>query len=329
MPITPHSTQLITSLLLLFININAIRSCYAMEETRQNLSPRNSLEIDFLENEISNIKELASSTTSSTIYSAELGQHSIGIKELTKDISEREIQLWKNLRHPGIIQFYGYSKRKLYMDYKSFLYNEKRYENLYEYLKFNTIISNNDRKKIALDIAYALEYLHSKNIIHRDIKSSNVVISEPNHQLQATLIDFGISIKESKLTDERPPYKGHYYGTLQWVAPEILCNQKYSKRSDIWAFGMVLLELFIHKTPFGDELKRKTLSNIKKRNLPPIPKSVPKVFTQLIEKCREDEPGNRLPIKEIIKKLTTDQVASKSISSSLGKKITRFNESEG
>ncbi|XWS20505.1 hypothetical protein CRYUN_Cryun31cG0106900 [Craigia yunnanensis] len=100
------------------------------------------------------------------------------------------------------------------------------------------------RMKIAIDVARALEYLHehcNPPVVHRDIKSSNILLDS---NFNAKLSDFGLAVttgsqnKNVKLS-----------GTLGYVAPEYLLEGKLTDKSDVYAFGVVLLELLIGKKP--------------------------------------------------------------------------------
>ncbi|XVE89179.1 hypothetical protein DITRI_Ditri19aG0129800 [Diplodiscus trichospermus] len=100
------------------------------------------------------------------------------------------------------------------------------------------------RMKIAIDVARALEYLHehcNPPVVHRDIKSSNILLDS---NFNAKLSDFGLAVstgsqnKNVKLS-----------GTLGYVAPEYLLEGKLNDKSDVYAFGVVLLELLIGKKP--------------------------------------------------------------------------------
>jgi serine/threonine protein kinase len=101
-----------------------------------------------------------------------------------------------------------------------------------------------------------LEYLHSKNIIHRDIKPENIVISSNGH---FKLSDFGISeiglfnnkyaITNKKNKDEYVN-TGKILGTQNYMAPEIIQENKVSTATDYWAVGVILYELYTNKTPF-------------------------------------------------------------------------------
>jgi serine/threonine protein kinase len=98
----------------------------------------------------------------------------------------------------------------------------------------------------AEDILNGLDYLHSLNIIHRDLKSRNVLLDQFLH---AKLMDFGVSrhvLGDSTMTQA--------VGTYRWSAPEVLRGSRYSVAADMYSFGVILSELASHKVPFWNIL---------------------------------------------------------------------------
>ncbi|KAL0452884.1 UNVERIFIED_CONTAM: putative receptor-like protein kinase [Sesamum latifolium] len=101
------------------------------------------------------------------------------------------------------------------------------------------------RMKIALDAARGLEYLHEHchpPVIHRDLKSSNILLDS---NFNAKLSDFGLAILDG--TQNKNNIK--LSGTLGYVAPEYLLDGKLTDKSDVYAFGVVLLELLLGRKP--------------------------------------------------------------------------------
>ncbi|KAL3633094.1 hypothetical protein CASFOL_026078 [Castilleja foliolosa] len=101
------------------------------------------------------------------------------------------------------------------------------------------------RMKIALDVARGLEYLHERcnpPVIHRDLKSSNILLDS---NFSAKLSDFGLAITGGNMN--KVDIK--LLGTLGYVAPEYLLDGKLTDKSDVYAFGVVLLELLMGRRP--------------------------------------------------------------------------------
>ena len=143
-------------------------------------------------------------------------------------------------------------------------------------------------------IADALSHAHEHGVIHRDLKSANVVVTP---QGRAKVLDFGIArrlvtvgapISSATLTGA-----GTISGTLACMAPELLRDQPADARSDIWALGVLLYELAAGRRPFAGDTAFELTSAILKDAPAPLPAKVPAALRGLILKCLARNPSDR------------------------------------
>ncbi|KAK1369935.1 Protein kinase domain-containing protein [Heracleum sosnowskyi] len=157
---------------------------------------------------------------------------------------QTEVDLLSKIRHPNIISLLGYS---IHDDTRLIVYELMENGSLETQLhgpSHGSALTWYCRIKIALDTARGLEYLHEHckpQVIHRDLKSSNILLDS---NYNSKLSDFGLAVTQGT-------NKGNLKlsGTLGYVAPEYLLDGKLTDKSDVYAFGVVLLELLLGRRP--------------------------------------------------------------------------------
>ncbi|KAL3511950.1 hypothetical protein ACH5RR_024667 [Cinchona calisaya] len=158
---------------------------------------------------------------------------------------ENEIDLLSKIQHQNIVSLLGYC---IHGETRFLVYEMMQNGSLESHLhgpSHGSKLSWHLRIKIALDVARGLEYLHERcypPVIHRDIKSSNILLDS---NYNAKLSDFGLAISGGNPNK----YSIKLSGTLGYVAPEYLLDGKLTEKSDVYAFGVVLLELLIGRRP--------------------------------------------------------------------------------
>ena len=165
---------------------------------------------------------------------------------------------------------------------------------------------------IAMDIAHGVSALHSKDIVHRDIKSLNVLIG---HNMRAKLADFGqAKLKTSSKSVKTRRSQTGAVGTTAWLAPEIIRDgAECSKESDMYSFGMTLWELGSKQVPFSNahspEIAALWVSQDKREDLTKVPQ--PKL-AHLIQWCWEANPRSRPSAQKAIEAI--DEATPKHVS---------------
>ncbi|VVB10288.1 unnamed protein product [Arabis nemorensis] len=172
------------------------------------------------------------------------------VKEAVKDFVH-EVSIISSLSHQHISPLIGVCVRC--NDLIS-VYNLSSRGSLEETLQGKHVLRWEERFKIAIGLGEALDYLHnqcSNPVIHRDVKSSNVLLSD---EFEPQLSDFGLSMWGSKSC--RYTIQRDVVGTFGYLAPEYFMYGKVSDKVDVYAFGVVLLELMSGRTPISTDSPR-------------------------------------------------------------------------
>ncbi len=193
-------------------------------------------------------------TSFGIVYLGLYASKQVALKEVelnqgeSKELILKEIRFLMSLRHPSIINGYGYYERKQ----RQFGQEVKIIGLVTDcYLKgslfhrnFNSSPSIHIKIKWLCQIACALDYLHSQNKLHRDMKPEYIFISESD---DAVLGDFGLSRNFCSSSMRS------LAGTFQWMAPEVICNSSYNSSVDVYSFGIIMYEVLFNKRPYKQE----------------------------------------------------------------------------
>lgn len=203
-----------------------------------------------------------------------------------------EVALLFRLSHPNIITFVGACKKPpvfcIITEYLSggslrkYLHHQEPHS-----VPLNLVL------KLALDIARGMQYLHSQGVLHRDLKSENLLLDE---DMCVKVADFGISCLESQCGSA----KG-FTGTYRWMAPEMIKEKHHTKKVDVYSFGIVLWELLTALTPFENMTPEQAAFAVSQKNArPPLPSACPMAFSHLINRCWSSNPDKRPHFDEIV-----------------------------
>jgi TolB-like protein/Tfp pilus assembly protein PilF len=183
----------------------------------------------------------------------------------------------------------------------------------------------NQATDIAQQIARGLEAAHEKNIIHRDIKSTNIMITKKG---QVKIMDFGLAkVREgAELTQEQSTI-----GTAAYMSPEQAGGNTADHRSDIWSFGVVLYEMLTGKLPFKADYDQAIIYAILNENLnfdedikPDIPAALQQIIIQILQKNPDDRYQNVAGILADIKNLKNSSDSKSQITTTQSRTLPKI-----
>ncbi|MCP4361084.1 MAG: protein kinase [Chloroflexi bacterium] len=159
---------------------------------------------------------------------------------------EREAQAIARLEHPHIVRLYRYGEVSgLFYMAMQFIDGRDLKTHLAEYRTNGEFIPPEEASRIIREVCQALDYAHSKGIIHRDVKPSNIMLDEEGH---AYLTDFGLALLTGTET------KGEIFGSPHFIAPEQAVSSSGAvPQSDFYAMGVILYQMFTGKLPFDSD----------------------------------------------------------------------------
>ncbi|KAF9532397.1 kinase-like domain-containing protein [Crepidotus variabilis] len=154
---------------------------------------------------------------------------------------ENEINTWSSLKHDNILAFYG-----IVTDLGQHVHMVSPWQD-----NGNVLGSHPDANRLQLvsGAAQGLDYLHSKKIIHGNMKCANILVSSKGH---ACICDFGMSKVIEEVTERSASLTLTEGGSARWLAPELIEGKAPSKEADVYSFAMAILELMTGKHPYAD-----------------------------------------------------------------------------
>jgi tRNA A-37 threonylcarbamoyl transferase component Bud32 len=205
----------------------------------------------------------------------------------------KEVSMLSKLSHPNVVQLLGVSltPNDMYI-----LTEFLEHGSLFDYLHIRkNKLTPALRKQVALDCARGMVYLHALNIVHRDLKTHNILLDA---NLKAKLCDFGMArIKAASNTMTN-------VGTAQYMSPETIQQDSFTEKSDVYSFGVILWEIWSERPPHYGKTPVKVIHDVTSgADSFPITDAWPHTVKSLIARCINKDPSNRPSFDQIVDEL--------------------------
>lgn len=218
------------------------------------------------------------------VFQGEYNGQPVAVKQVHEQ-SDTELQHLRRLRHPNVIRLIGVCTKPpsfcIVMEYCE-------HGSLYEQLKRPAEVPLQRVCDWSRQVCDGMLYLHQNRIIHRDLKSPNVLLSD---RFTLKISDFGASRTQQQGAHSM---QMSVAGTVAWMAPEVIRNEKCSEKVDVWSYGVMLWELLTCQVPYAQVESSRVILGVGNHDLRlPIPDACPNAMRALIQRCWSSRPRNR------------------------------------
>jgi serine/threonine protein kinase len=227
--------------------------------------------------------------------------HHAELSQREMDLFRREVHILVTTHNPFVLPCVGFSFRSPYSIVCPYMASGSLWDMLHN--SRGTTLSPTQKTCIAIGVAHGMRYLHRQGIIHRDLKSPNILLDGMG---LPKIADFGLSRFMDNDSAEVLTTKG--IGTPQWMAPEQVGGSSYGLPVDVYAFGVILYELFTGKAPFHDRTETGVqLFDLIRQGVRPTLTGTSDI-EKLMLRCWDADPARRPTFEEIYTLLSTSIV---------------------
>ncbi|KMT17652.1 hypothetical protein BVRB_2g036000 [Beta vulgaris subsp. vulgaris] len=215
--------------------------------------------------------------------------------QLMEQQFQQEVMMLATLKHPNIVRFIGACRKPMVW---CIVTEYAKGGSVRQFLtkRHNRSVPLKLAVKQALDVARGMEYVHRLGLIHRDLKSDNLLIFADK---SIKIADFGVARIEVQTEGMTPET-----GTYRWMAPEMIQHRPYTQKVDVYSFGIVLWELITGMLPFQNMTAVQAAFAVVNKGVRPIvpPDCLP-VLNEIMTRCWDPNPDVRPPFSDVVKML--------------------------
>jgi hypothetical protein len=211
---------------------------------------------------------------------------------------QREVACLATASHPAVLKLIGATDTPPFCIITEWMPNGSLFHDLHHFHRLDAT----GRTIAAFDIARGMQFLHSCHIVHRDLKSLNVLLDSRD---RIRICDFGFSryaTEDSQMTQN--------LGTPHWMAPEVLArNANYTSKVDVYAYGIVLWELATGLTPYQGMDANAIVNNVQAYDIrPAMPADITPGVRDLMTACWDRNPDLRPTFDEIVRRFESEKI---------------------
>eukprot|EP00123_Amoebidium_parasiticum_P021595 comp70165_c0_seq1/m.48102 comp70165_c0_seq1/g.48102 ORF comp70165_c0_seq1/g.48102 comp70165_c0_seq1/m.48102 type:complete len:371 (-) comp70165_c0_seq1:50-1162(-) len=202
---------------------------------------------------------------------------------------KNEVEIHCQLKHPSILELFNYFEDSNYV----YLVLEMcESGELHRYLRDRgQPISEDEARRMVGQIVKGLEYLHGYNIIHRDLKLANVLLTK---NMDVKIADFGLATRLAQPGDKHMTM----CGTPNFIAPEIVSRRPHGLESDLWSLGVIIFTMLVGKPPFDSKKIKTTFDKVTRAEYT-LPDTLSPEASDLISLLLQTNPTKRLSLQQV------------------------------
>jgi serine/threonine protein kinase len=211
-----------------------------------------------------------------------------------------EVTTMASLHHRFVLELVGVQIKEPYRILTRFCAGKSLFDRLHRPAS-NEGLTARQLSTIAYQVAEGMQFLHANGIVHRDLKTMNILLDE---HLTVKIADFGLA---GIMKDAKELFGG--VGTPHYTAPEVLERKHYGLKVDVFSFGVILWEIGMKTIPFRDKSSQEIFDFVVTHGWRlPLPQAMPERLRQLISRCWHANPNERPEFSEIVELFAAGKV---------------------